>query len=161
MRRACPRHLVLFGRALKRWLYSKRGAFDIMPRGYASWVAGGCWILARSLHEWIGPSSEVRTIRSWADSEYFTGKMPQHVVVKVGHCYLDGDGASTEDQLLHRWATQERLEDPEIEPEPPDIGELETSGIECPAGPVHDMVDALYRKFGPGERVAEAAHDPE
>lgn len=32
-----------------------------------------------------------------------------HVLVRVGSCYLDGDGISTLDELVERWVTVERV----------------------------------------------------
>lgn len=150
----CPGLVRYFGRELKRWLYSEAGGWPFIPGHYASWVSGGCWVLARALHEWIGLRSELQVIYSFTDSEYFADKMPQHVVVKIGNCYLDGDGASTEHALLSRWINKEGLAEPELRPM--DVEKLETAGIECPIGPVRDVVRELNRRFGPGSALLDA-----
>jgi hypothetical protein len=147
----CDPILRHFGRDLRRWLYSKRGAWPILPETYSTWLEGGCWLLARALHEWIGPASELWAIYSWMDSDFHAGKMPQHVVVKVGDCYLDGDGASSKEQLLYRWYAEEGLQEPELFPV--NVEELEAVDIPCPIGPMKDLRKALFEKFGPGDRL--------
>lgn len=139
------------GRDLKRWLYSPKGAWPIIPYAYASWVAGGCWVLAQALHHWIGPSSTLMAIYSWP--EYLgddDDKIPQHVVVRVADCYLDGDGASSEKELFLRWLNIENLIEPELVDADPE--HLSAFDIQCPAGAVKDLSEALYRKFGDAER---------
>lgn len=146
----CQKKVVDFGRQLKRWLYSEKGAWPIIPTAYASWVSGGCWVLARALQYWIGQDAELLAIYSWPeipgdDDE----KMPQHVVVRIGGyggCYLDGDGASTEKALLSRWVNEEGLIEPEISTFIPE--ELDAYEIQCPVGPMKDLARALYRRFG-------------
>ena len=108
-------------------------------------------MLARALHEWIGPDSALMVIYSTVNDKYFSGKMPQHVVLKIGNCYLDGDGASSEQALLSRWINKEGLADPELRPI--DVDELDEVGIECPIGPVRDVVRELNRHFGPGSAL--------
>jgi len=79
---------------------------------------------------------------------YSNGRM-QHVMVMVGECYLDGDGASTEGQLLRRWEKDEFVENPELGP----FVAEKTGEIECPAAVVREVVSSLNEIFGPGERV--------
>ena len=147
MPRGCPRSVRLFGRDLKRWLYDPNGAWAILPEGWPSWVSGGCWILARALHEWIGKGSKVWAIYSEIGSDILDPNIiPQHLVVKVGDCFLDGDGASTEKQLLERWEKEEGLRYPELRPA--SIKDLKEVMIECPVGPTKDLAKALQQTFG-------------
>jgi hypothetical protein len=69
-------------------------------------------------------------------------------VLRIGDCFLDGDGASTEKQLLDRWEKIEGLRDPELRPA--DVEELEELMIECPIGPLKDLKRGLEQTFGPG-----------
>jgi hypothetical protein len=136
----------LFGRDLKHWLYDPKGAWNLLPEGWDTWVAGGCWVLARALHEWIGKGSEIWAIYSTVGSDVLSpDRIPQHVVVRIDGCYLDGDGASTEKQLLERWEKVEGLIDPELKPVK--VKELESVGIQCPVSPVRDLAKALDRTF--------------
>lgn len=69
------------------------------------WNDGGC----RSL---------MKAFLIWFDSEmvmpYQIVKSPEerhseHVVVRIGQVFLDGDGISTESELIDRWKYEERL----------------------------------------------------
>jgi len=152
MPKGCPREVRLFGRDLKHWLYDPNGAWTILPEGWPSWVAGGCWILARALHEWIGKGSEVWAIYSEIGSDIREPNIiPQHLVVKVGDCFLDGDGASNEKELLDRWENDEGLRYPELRPAK--IEDLDEVMIECPAAEVKELVKALDRTFKNGFRA--------
>lgn len=148
MPKGCPRELRLFGRDLKRWLYDPNGAWTILPEGWPTWVSGGCWILARALHEWIGRSSEICAIYSEIGSDILDPNIiPQHLVVRIGNCFLDGDGASSEKELLYRWETKEGLRYPKLRSaRAEDLAEVM---IECPIDAVRDLVRALDQTFGP------------
>ena len=78
--------------------------------------------------------------------------IPQHVVVRIGDCYLDGDGAWTEKQLLEHWEKKEGLLYPELRPA--NIAELEEIGIECPIGHLKDLIQGLERTFGSGFSIS-------
>ena len=100
--RGCPRALRLFGEDLNRWLLAERESVaDILTRlwPFATWISGGCGILARALHEWIGEGSSL-----WAI--YDRWRM-MHVLVRVGDCYLDAIGAFTREELLKLWKDEE------------------------------------------------------
>jgi hypothetical protein len=146
MPKGCPRWTRLFGRDLKHWLDDPNGAWTILPEGWLTWVSGGCWILARALHEWIGEGSEIWAIYSEIGSDILDPNIiPQHVVVKVGNCFLDGDGASNEKELLERWETKEGLRYPELRPAKTE--DLDEVIIECPIDAVKDLVKALDHTF--------------
>ena len=85
---------------------------------------------------------------AWENSraQCFVLEIPQHVVLRIGDCFLDGDGASTEKQLLDRWEKIESLRDPELRPA--DIAELEELMMECPIGPMKDLKRGLEQTFG-------------
>lgn len=77
-----------------------------------TWLAGGCWTLAVALQEHFGPS----LARFMVILRSPQNPVCDHVVVEICQgdaCfYLDGDGVSTREELLHRWRTVERLPDP-------------------------------------------------
>lgn len=140
---ACHDSLKAFGSDLQDYLYADPGGWNILPLAYSTWLQGGCWVLAQALHEWIGAGSEL-----WAIFDVETDLM-QHVVLRVKGCYLDGDGASSRDELLQRWEREEFTVKPFLKR----FVAEEASEIECPVGAVRDLVAALNTMFGPGDKV--------
>ena len=61
---------------------------------------GGCYILARALARWAGPSAEVLGLWS-VDSDFEDGL--DHVVLRIGDWFFDQDGASTERAIVEKW----------------------------------------------------------
>lgn len=88
---SCSRGLLSFGKTLHDYLS------QISPPK-AWWTHGGCWTLARALHEFFGAD---RT-ELWGIGSPFTG-VAYHVAMKVDSCFLDAEGASTEKEFLDRW----------------------------------------------------------
>lgn len=84
-----------FGQELRKFINSP-DVFSILPEG--DWGAGGCWILAESLKQFLGPPAELWAIAS----EYFD---VEHVVVKDGDAYFDYNGASTKKELLAEFSS--------------------------------------------------------
>lgn len=78
-----------------------------------TWTAGGCWLLAATLAEILGLGSSA--LFALVDAAR-NPKAAQHVVLAYGGGYLDGDGWSTEEQLLFMWRNTEGLEDPRLIP---------------------------------------------
>lgn len=148
----CSRDLRLFGRDLRRWLNSEEGGYSVLPGDYETWIAGGCWILAEALQAWIGPGAVKWSIHS----QEVPGRI-QHVVVKVGHCFLDGDGASSEEMLLRRWRDKERIERPFLKEFRIEETGRGSSRIECPARAVRSLTEHLRAVFGDGHHVLEWA----
>jgi len=90
----CPPKLSAFGAQLHAFL--GRGIVNAKW-----WTHGGCWTLASALHKYLGDD---RT-ELWAVGDPIAA-VAYHVVVKVGDCYLDAEGASSEKELLARWKKQ-------------------------------------------------------
>lgn len=86
------------GAALRNLLYEE-AAVRWLPDGASSWCEGGCLVLAQALSALV--DGEMLVVAS--------ERGPEHVVVRMGDVYLDGDGASTEEELLRRWRTEENL----------------------------------------------------
>jgi hypothetical protein len=139
-----------FGDALHGFLYLKKEVWELLPGRFDTWLAGGCWLLAEALHAWIGPRSSMWSLMG---SQYHN---VNHVVIRVGNCYLDGDGASTERELLKRWENEELVPKPYLRPFRPE----EAQNIECPVGPGKALVVALEEEFGPGPALVEWALPP-
>lgn len=79
-----------FGQELREFINSDE-VFSILPEG--DWGAGGCWILAEALKQFLGPPAEL-----WA---VYSSVLPvEHVVVKDGDAYFDYNGASTKEEIL-------------------------------------------------------------
>jgi hypothetical protein len=81
-------------------------------------LAGLCWICAEGILDWIlaadSPAVSALSPRLMILAE--EGKPADHVVVRVGLWYLDGDGASTLRTLLRRHRTLEGLRRPLLHP---------------------------------------------
>jgi hypothetical protein len=86
------------GASLRQLLYAE-STLQWLPDRASSWCQGGCLVLAQALCALV--NEEMLVVAS--------GRGPEHVVVQMGDVYLDGDGVSTEAELLHRWRTEERL----------------------------------------------------
>lgn len=70
-------------------------------RPITSFKDGGCYILARALARWAGPSAEVLGL--WiVDYENFEDSL-DHVVLRIGDWFFDQDGASTERDIIEHW----------------------------------------------------------
>jgi hypothetical protein len=95
------------------YLYSpdKGGQID----EYGMWDSGNCWTLAQSLHDWIGSRSSMRWVVG-RDPHRSPIALPQHVVLKIGNFYLDGNGVYTEKELLGWWRDLEQFVDLSIKP---------------------------------------------
>jgi hypothetical protein len=130
-----------FGQELREFINSDE-VFSILPEG--DWGAGGCWILARALAEFLG-----RPAKLWAiASEYFD---VEHVVVKDGNAYFDYNGASTKEELLAEFRS--------VNPNRkavrlvPMTGWLmqraDETGIPCEPHLVKKLRSMLQRRFGP------------
>jgi hypothetical protein len=89
------------GSAALRELLYEDSALRWLPDGASSWCQGGCLVLALALSALVDGEMLVVASR----------RGPEHVVVRLGDVYLDGDGISTEEELLHRWRTEERVSD--------------------------------------------------
>lgn len=84
-----------FGQELREFINSD-DVFSILPEG--DWGAGGCWILAEALKQFLGPPAEL-----WA---VYSSVLPvEHVVVKDGDAYFDYNGASTKKEILAEFAS--------------------------------------------------------
>ena len=82
------------------------------PGGVDTWVAGGCYLLARALMR-IAPNAELMVLRGLTkeqeQTKEFTEPQPEHVLIKLGSSLIDGDGVSTERALIRRWKKYEGL----------------------------------------------------
>lgn len=127
-----------FGLELRKFINSEE-VFSILPEG--DWGAGGCWILARALMEFLGPPAELRAIASnRCDVE--------HVVVKDGSAYFDYNGASTREELL----TQFHAEYPDrkarlVKMTPRRISRADEVGIPCEPHLVKKLRSMLEARF--------------
>lgn len=85
-----------------------------------AWCDGACWICAEALLLYV------QSTRGDQDGEVRLavvageGRSADHVVVAVRigerEVFLDADGVSTEQELLARWTTRERLKQPRLVP---------------------------------------------
>ncbi len=128
-----------FGRELREFINSPE-VFEILPEG--DWGAGGCWILARALAEFLGPPAELWAIAS----DQFE---VEHVVVKDSGAYFDYDGASTEKEILaeFRAAYPNRNKVKLVRMTPRRILRADEIGIPCEPHLVKKLRSMLEAKF--------------
>lgn len=110
-----PVDLKRFAACLKRAINTKASyaALDKGPGG--TWTAGGCWTLAHAVAGLV--DGELYALVTPGEPELDDdgndigfAQIVQHVVVKVGGRYLDGDGLSAPKELVRRWNTVESLD---------------------------------------------------
>lgn len=98
-------------------LYDGAG-YGLLSDDGCGWLDGGCRSLMRALMSLLGDAAvPYQVVRSPEQ------KHSEHVLVRVGHWYLDGDGVSSEEELVRRWHEDEgfgtvvlRRFDPDREP---------------------------------------------
>jgi 8-oxo-dGTP pyrophosphatase MutT (NUDIX family) len=105
-----------FSRALKKLLWGPLLSM-LHPLGDAGWNDGGCRVLADANLLWL-PRATRYVVTGTHDHGPGGPAKVQHVLVRVGDRYLDGDGASTEATLLKRWRTQEDVANARLAPDP-------------------------------------------
>jgi len=88
---SCSPELAAFGARLHAFLGN-----GLINRKW--WTHGGCWKLASALHQYLGDD---RT-ELWGVGDPLAG-IAYHVSVRIGDCFIDADGASSEQELLARW----------------------------------------------------------
>lgn len=109
-----PEKLQKFAVDLIWYLYSpdKGGQID----EYGMWDSGGCWTLAQALHDWIGPRTSMHWVVGWDPQKGYYGPVPQHVVLKIGNFYIDGNGIYTARELLDWWRDVENFKSLSLKP---------------------------------------------
>lgn len=95
-----PEKLQKFTAEFLRYLYHPEGGGKVEE--YGMWDSGGCWTLAQALHDWLGPKTSLHWVVGW-DPKKGYGPVPQHVVLKIGNFYIDGNGIYTANELLEWW----------------------------------------------------------
>lgn len=132
-----------FGEELREFINSDP-VFSILPEG--DWGAGGCWILAQALKEYLGPPAELWAIVA-------PEERVQHVLVKDGDAFFDFLGAQTGQEALDNFL--------EVEPWAGSVGLMPLTkhlalrasegGIPCEPRYVKKLVAKLRARFGPHE----------
>jgi hypothetical protein len=135
------------------WLHDflyREDNFKLVSDAVASgWLDGGCLILADALAEWLGEGAEPYfLIGSSSGADGKPVDWPEHALVRYGDLYLDGDGASSEDVLLQRWAEQEGVEEGWLTPATNELRERGMAGgIPEDAAVSHEMAQRLTAEF--------------
>lgn len=87
-------------------------AYSILDHieGADTWVAGGCYLLAKTLMQLV-PNAKLVVLMGLTkeQAQQLTEARPNHVLVKVGNYLVDGDGMSSEASLFKRWIKYEGL----------------------------------------------------
>ncbi len=107
------------GRAVRQYCQSEDSyaVLDATGAEGGTWTSGGCWILAEAVAKGFGGRVYclVGTPEGFGEETPSGVPSPQHFVAKVGHLFIDADGASTEKTLLHRWEKVEHVRTPFLE----------------------------------------------
>lgn len=74
---------------------------------------GGCLVLALALQR-VLKIGDLFALYTWLEDDQM--HQPQHVVLRVGEWYLDGNGVSGYDELTAHWLEAEGLEIDEVAP---------------------------------------------
>jgi len=142
-----------FGEELREFLLSTEGQTVLPMDSEESWTRGGCWVLAEALNGWLGEEASIWAI--WN----MTIDGIDHMVVRIGNCYLDGDGAWSRSELLQR--IQKISFGGRVSLRRFNAWEggrfdwTKASPLECPIDVVYDLQDALMKRFGDGEAISE------
>lgn len=91
------------------WSDQPGGGFHLVEPTGGGWIDGGCRILAEGVQEWLGPENARLVTIDNGDQHAI-----EHVAVKVGSHYIDGDGVATGSELLDRWELTENVPNPEV-----------------------------------------------
>jgi hypothetical protein len=99
---SCTPELRSFGEELKEFLQTEEALSLVRkacPGWRRPWISGACGILADALKLYLGREAVLWGI--WGILPFAEGI--GHVAVQVDGCFLDSDGASTEQELMERW----------------------------------------------------------
>ena len=110
------------GDALHEALYEEP-AFAMLAAAGCGWVDGGCRSLMRALVLLLGDAATPYQIVQSEDQ-----RNSEHALVRVGDWYLDGDGVSSETELIRRWYEDEELDRVVLRPFDPDQEPPEHAG---------------------------------
>jgi len=127
-----------FGRRLRRFI-NRPDVFEILAEG--DWGAGGCWILAEALVQWLGPPARLVAVAS--------SKLPvEHIAVEYIDLYIDYQGAQTEDEFLSHLEA-DGIDRPRIVEFAKYLQvKARRSGIPCDVYQVRQLISKLNTHFG-------------
>lgn len=104
---------VIFGMDLREFLYEPQ-QLDLLPD--CGWLDGGCRSLMKALKQWLGEEN-VQTFMLVKNPE---DEHAEHVFLKVGDYFIDGDGTSNFKRMQERWIKEEHFSNVIIKPFNPD-----------------------------------------
>lgn len=126
-----------FSYKLKNALWSD-AALALIPD--FGWNDGGCRSLMKAFILWFG-AEYVRTYQIVKTSEQFHS---EHVFVRVGDWFLDGDGVSGFNEIKNRWLFEEGLPSVIIREFEPETEPVHING-DVPLYISEDRIEALVR----------------
>lgn len=142
-----PATLKEFGKELRSYLNSYGGPLRLLHEG--DWGAGGCFILAQALAEFLGEPARLVAVSERRPRDLYDIIVPvSHVAVQYDDIYIDYRGAQTKKQFLNN-LEREGYDDPEIHPMTKKLARLaEKEGIPCDFTIVKDLLSMLRQHFG-------------
>lgn len=137
------------------YLYSEEGGGKIDE--YGMWDMGHCWVLAQALHEWMGPRSYLKWIVAEDLHKDLHRILPQHVIVKVGEFYIDGNGLFTRQEIADWFKRQDFAHISMRTFDPVEAGRC---SIHCEPWKRRQLIRDFEKEFGDGREILELAFLP-
>ena len=103
-----------FNRAFKEFIWNEHLVSLLQGCG---WLDGGCRSLMRAIEYWM----EDEPIQTYQIVKNRSCLHSEHALIRIGKCYIDGDGISTYHALYQRWRNVERLSHVYIRPFKPEV----------------------------------------
>jgi len=120
---------------------------------YGMWDMGGCWLLTQALHEWMGPRSSLKWVIG-RDLHKDDSTLPQHVILKVGDFYIDGNGLYTKEELIEFFEEDDFVQ---VSVKPFDPEEASELSVHCDLRKKKRLISDFHAEFGDGQDAAELA----
>jgi hypothetical protein len=139
-----PATLRAFGKELGKLIRSD----EVLPlAGEGDWGAGGCWILAQALVDFLGPPAELVAVSERRFEDEILVPV-SHVVVRYGDLYIDDSGTQTEEELIEG-LEDEGYEFPELQEwNQESVADAMRGGTPCDPRARKELLKHLQRHFG-------------
>lgn len=151
----CSQTGIALANALSKWLMrqDEEGPLKILLKEeMRSWTRGGCWLLGAALQKWLGPKA-----RLWAVYRHLPAlneDRVDHIALKVGDCFIDGDGIWTAEELIENTQGYYTAYQTEADLWIGEFDERLVGKILCRPSAVRKLAKGLEAEFGDGGPIA-------